>query len=158
LDRIGVARMARSAGLPPLLAERVAEVVVDAGLPEDRRAEVFRELVAHFDDGLAAGRSAEELLAGFGDGARAGRLIGRHKRAVTPPASGGTGRADGPVRRLARDARSGLIRGLLVGVAPLDPVTFALVPLALVAVASVAALVPARRAGRVDPVAALRSE
>lgn len=32
-----------------------------------RRAEVFEELVSHFEDGIAAGRSVEELLAAFGD-------------------------------------------------------------------------------------------
>jgi len=37
-----------------------------------------------------------------------------------------------------------------------DPVTFTVVPLVLAAVAAVAALVPARRASRVDPVDALR--
>jgi hypothetical protein len=57
MDRIGVERLARTAGLPPLLAAKVAEVVVDTGLPEDRRAEVFREMLAHFEDGLAAGRT-----------------------------------------------------------------------------------------------------
>lgn len=105
MDRIGVTRVARSAGLPEVLADKVAQVVTGTGLPEDRRAEVFRELVAHFEDGLAAGRSPEALLAEFGDGRRAAGLITRAKRVVTPTGLGGTGRGDGWVARTARDLR-----------------------------------------------------
>jgi putative ABC transport system permease protein len=50
------------------------------------------------------------------------------------------------------------IRALLFGVPPHDPATFSAVVLLLVAVTVVAALVPARRAIRVDPAVALREE
>jgi putative ABC transport system permease protein len=51
-----------------------------------------------------------------------------------------------------------LIRTLLFGVAPTDPMTFAAVALVLAGVALAAACLPARRAARIDPMVALRHE
>jgi predicted permease len=50
------------------------------------------------------------------------------------------------------------LESLLFGPTPLDPMTFAGVPMLFGIVAALAALVPARRATRVDPVVALRCE
>jgi predicted permease len=51
-----------------------------------------------------------------------------------------------------------ILRGLLFGIGALDPVTFAVVPVVLLGVALLATWLPARRATRVDPVRALRSD
>jgi putative ABC transport system permease protein len=59
---------------------------------------------------------------------------------------------------VAAAAGSRLLGSLLYGVGPLDPVTFASAPALLATVAAAACLLPARRARRVDPVEALRSE
>jgi putative ABC transport system permease protein len=51
-----------------------------------------------------------------------------------------------------------LLETQLFGVEPTDPLTFALVPVALAVVAVAACYLPARRASRVDPLVAVRSE
>jgi ABC-type antimicrobial peptide transport system permease subunit len=50
------------------------------------------------------------------------------------------------------------LQKLLYGVAPLDPLTFATIPVLLLGVAAGSVLLPAARASRVQPVEALRSE
>ena len=51
-----------------------------------------------------------------------------------------------------------VIESMLFGVGAHDPLTFATVPLVLLAVAIAASLVPALRASRVDPIEVLRAE
>jgi ABC-type antimicrobial peptide transport system permease subunit len=51
-------------------------------------------------------------------------------------------------------ALSRLLRGLLFGVGPTDPASFAAAPIILLAVAALASYFPARRAARVDPMIA----
>jgi ABC-type antimicrobial peptide transport system permease subunit len=55
-------------------------------------------------------------------------------------------------------AGSKVLRSMLFGVEPRDPMTYGLVTLSLVAVALAATLVPARSAIRVNPAVALRKE
>jgi ABC-type lipoprotein release transport system permease subunit len=51
-----------------------------------------------------------------------------------------------------------VIRGVLVGVSPGDPLTLTAVALGLVAIAMVACYVPARRVLGIDPAQALRQD
>ena len=53
---------------------------------------------------------------------------------------------------------AGLLRGLLHGVTPLDPVTYLFVGTGLFGVALIASWAPIRRATLVDPVVSLRSD
>jgi predicted permease len=74
---------------------------------------------------------------------------------------GGTGRlvVVGLALGIALSLGAGrLLTGVLYGVGAADPVTFLATPLFLAAVAALAVYVPARRATRVDPIIAIRSE
>ncbi len=79
-------RLAAAARLPRAACERILAVVSSSGLAGERRLDLVRELVAHFEDGLVAGRSATELLESFGDSEVAGRLVAQ---ATRPPDSPG---------------------------------------------------------------------
>lgn len=65
----------RDQGLPDELEDLVAAVTEASRLPLPDREDVARELRAHFEDGLEAGRTVAELLASFGDPAEAARSI-----------------------------------------------------------------------------------
>jgi putative ABC transport system permease protein len=67
----------------------------------------------------------------------------------------GTGLAIGSVAALALGR---VVAGLLYGITPTDPVTLLTAVLFLAAVAMLATYLPARRAARLDPMAALRAE
>jgi ABC-type antimicrobial peptide transport system permease subunit len=51
-----------------------------------------------------------------------------------------------------------LMQSVLYGITATDPATFATVGVGLLAVATLASWLPARRAARVDPIVALRAE
>jgi ABC-type antimicrobial peptide transport system permease subunit len=51
-----------------------------------------------------------------------------------------------------------LMKAVLFGVAPIDALTFAAVPLVLLAATAAACYIPSRRASTVDPVEAMRTE
>jgi len=89
---------------------------------------------------LALGAQQEELR----------RMFVRHGLVLA-----GTGVAIGLV---AAVGLMQLMKSLLFGISPLDPLTYATVPLVLVAAAMLASYLPARRAAAVDPVEALRVE
>ena len=86
-------------------------------------------------------------------GARAGEVLGMVVRQGLRPVLVGT--ALGLPGALAAGR---LLRSMLVGIGPTDPVTFLGVPLLVGLVAVLASALPARRAARMDPVSALRAE
>ncbi len=114
------------------------------------------------------------LLAAIGIYATMTYTVGRRVREIGVRLALGAGRSEVVRLVLGRSMRLtglGLLIGLvgavgvgqalrsqLLGVGPRDPLTFAGVGLVLAAVALVASAVPARRAARVDPMVALRSE
>ncbi len=71
-------------GLPHELAAVVTDTVLATHLWRREKTDVARELVAHYQDGLAAGRTAEELVRSFGDPRQSARLIRRAKRRCRP--------------------------------------------------------------------------
>lgn len=86
-------------------------------------------------------------------GARAPDVVSMMVRQHLWPALAGLGAGIVSALALSRS-----VAGLVYGVRPTDPVTFVLMGAALIAVAAGACWIPARRATRVDPVIALRSE
>jgi predicted permease len=67
----------------------------------------------------------------------------------------GVGLAIGALLALAA---SGVMRGLVYGISPADPVTLLLVGVVILGVGALASWIPARRASRVDPIQVLRAE
>jgi predicted permease len=75
-----VERLLASSELPTAIQARVRAIVGAARLRPAERVDVTRELIAHFQDGLAAGGSAAALLEAFGDNADAAAMIQAAKR------------------------------------------------------------------------------
>ncbi len=86
-------------------------------------------------------------------GAKKSELVWMFVRSALVLAGIGTAVGLGAAAALMR-----LMRTLLFGISPLDPVTFAAVPVALIVAAALASYLPARRTAGVDPVEALRAE
>jgi predicted permease len=172
----------RTAGDPPAVAGAVRAAVraLEPSAPVTR-VQAMTDVVA---ESIAGRRFTTRLLAGFAALALALAGIGIYglmsydvsqrtyeigvRRALGAQASqilaltmsrGGRLAAGGLVGGVAGAlAASRLLRAVLVDVRPADPVTLAGVALVLGAVAAVASWVPARRAGRVSPVEAIRAD
>jgi predicted permease len=92
---------------------------------------------------------AIRLAIGATHGRIAGRVVGRGAALAAVGTAVGLAGAFVAVRSLT---------SLMYGVAPNDPATMAVVAAVLMTIALVASYVPARRAARVDPIAALRAD
>jgi hypothetical protein len=82
--RLDWRQLITSSGLPDSLADAARGVVRRTRLWRQERVDVARELVAHFQDGLDAGRTAEQLLESFGNSRSAAQLIRRAKKRGRP--------------------------------------------------------------------------
>lgn len=97
LDALELEHLATSRGLPRVIAETIGRVVARSALSDARRLEVFEEMVAHFEDGLSAGRQPADLVGEFGDATLAPIST---PQALEPPRRG-----DSFMSRFVRDAR-----------------------------------------------------
>ncbi len=70
--------------LPKPISQLIDNVVRRTWLWRCERRDVARELIAHFEDGLAAGQSESELVANFGEPRAVARLIRRAKLRQRP--------------------------------------------------------------------------
>jgi cell division protein FtsX len=148
----------------PVANARPMTEVVDASLATPRLTGSLLSIFA----GLAL------LLAGVGVAGVLSYLVSRRRREIGIRLALGASRANVlglVIRRGVAYAAAGitvgavaalfltrLMEGLLYGVAPRDPATFAAVTGFLLAIAVAASAIPALRAARVDPLEALRSE
>ena len=78
-NRLDLAGIIAAAELPQPLANLVGRVIRRTRLSRLEKADVARELVAHFEDGLTAGATPAELVESFGGIKQAARLIRRAK-------------------------------------------------------------------------------
>lgn len=123
---------------------------------------------------VGAFAAAALLLAAFGLFSVTAYAVAQRRREIGIRMALGAGASDVRAMVVSQAVRTGavgiavglagalavtrLLGSLLFGVRPDDPVTFASVCLLLLAVMLLAAYVPARRATRVDPITALRTE
>jgi putative ABC transport system permease protein len=150
--------------LQPVTRVRTLEEVVSTSLQQPRIGAGLLGMFAAVGVLLAAlgvyglladrvGRRGRELGVRMALGADRGRLTAD----VVRQGLGLT--LAGVVLGLAGGAALGrVMSGLLFRLEPLDPGTFAAVTLILVAAGALASYLPARRAARLDPIAALRSQ
>jgi predicted permease len=101
----------------------------------------------------AVARRIQEIGVRMALGARAEAVLGMVVRDGVRVAAVGL-----VVGLVGAAALTRLLQGILFGVEALDPLTFALTSVVLMAVATLAAYLPARRASRVDPASSMRME
>ena len=91
-----VERLLENSSLPEPICTRVRTLIGASTLKPTGRVDVTRELIAHFEDGLAAGSDAAALLDAFGDDDNAAAMIRRAKQSRHVAAHD-----DGPIGKFA---------------------------------------------------------
>ncbi len=178
----GMTFVVRTAGDPRALAAMLRSAV--RGMDRNLPVADLRTLASVADDALSQARFTTAMLGLFaalavtlaatGIYGLMSLLVARRRQEIAIRAALGAGRRTilaMIVRRGLTTAAAGVgigvtsalfvtraLAGLLYGVARLDPVTFALVPVGLILVALAASVVAAAGAARVDPMLALRQE
>jgi predicted permease len=164
--------------MAPVLQRVVREIdpqvpFFDVGLLADHtRAATFQQQLAA--NLLSVFGALALVLASIGSYGVLSYLVGLRRREIGIRLAIGATRADvfrlmasGGLRLMAVGIAIGLLlatgvgfglRGLLIGVSPVDPVTYATVLAVMAVVTAAACLLPARRASVVDPVTTLREE
>ncbi len=74
-----VERLLDNSNLPEPICERIRTLIGASALQPAARVDVTRELITHFEDGLAAGSDAAALLDAFGDDTTAAPMIRKAK-------------------------------------------------------------------------------
>jgi predicted permease len=92
------------------------------------------------------------LALGASPGSLLGMIVGQGMKMTS------VGLIIGMVLAMGAFGSIGAVRSLLPGISPLDPITFVAVPVVLGLIAFLATWIPGRRAGKVDPLVALRYE
>ena len=90
------------------------------------------------------------LALGASPGSLLGMIVGQGMKLTV------IGLAIGLAIALGAFGSIGAVRSLLPGISPMDPITFVTVPIVLGSIALLASWIPGRRAGKVDPLVALR--
>jgi ABC-type antimicrobial peptide transport system permease subunit len=178
----GVTLVVHGRGEPRAMISAVREVI--GRLDPDLGTFGAMTMAEHVENALNLARTSATLAGAFGLSALLLAVIGiygvvsyavaRRTREVGIRVALGAGPGD-VVRLVFRDgigpslvglaaglatalAVTGLVRGMLYDVSPRDASVFVAIPLVLGAAAALATYLPARRALRVDPITALRSE
>ena len=82
-----IERLVVSSQLPQEVRDRILTIVNGSGLKGEKQIDVVKELIAHFDDGVAAGRTVGELLETFGDDEKVARQIASARSSSVAPTS-----------------------------------------------------------------------
>lgn len=103
-----VERLLENSDLTESICARIRNLIGASALRPTERVDVTREMIAHFEDGLGAGRDAATLLDAFGDDANAAAMIRKAKHGARAAATdAGLG---GKLASLLSDVRYALRR------------------------------------------------